>query len=196
MKKIAQLLMVSLTVVGLSACGTSNTTSQKKPAQQTTSQEKTSKQNNIKPTPINWRKPSEDKPYPKITAQNGRYLYVSIANQRVYILSPKKKVLYTMNASTGKNNSTPRGTYHIQEEHGDFFYNQESKEGAKYWTSFKDHGIYLFHTVPTDAQGNYIPSEARELGRSANSHGCVRLAIPDAKWINQNVPVGTKVVIN
>ncbi|WP_268912137.1 L,D-transpeptidase [Lentilactobacillus sp. SPB1-3] len=191
MKKIVQLLMVSLTVVGLSACGNNNANSQKKPAQQTTTKKTTSK-----PTPINWRKPSESKPYPKITAQNGRYLYVSIANQRVYVLSPQKKVLYTMNASTGKDNSTPRGTFHIQQERGHFFYNQESKEGAKYWTSFKDHGIYLFHTVPTDAHGTYIPSEAKQLGKSANSHGCVRLAIPDAKWINGHVPFGTKVVIN
>ncbi|MCT6848759.1 MAG: L,D-transpeptidase, partial [Apilactobacillus kunkeei] len=30
----------------------------------------------------------------------------------------------------------------------------------------------------------------------ANSHGCVRLSIPDAKWINSSVPTGTKVVIH
>lgn len=190
MKKIVQLLVVLLAVVGLSACG-NNSASDKKPTNQTT--EKKAK---AQPVAINWRKPSEDKPYPKITAESGRYLHVSIAKQRVFILSPQKKVLYTMNASTGKDNSTPRGVYEIQPEHGDFFFNQESGEGAKYWTSFKDHGIYLFHTVPTDDKGNYIPSEAEKLGKEANSHGCVRLSIPDAKWINHHVPVGTKVVIS
>lgn len=145
---------------------------------------------------INWRKPSQNKPYPKITANNGRFLQVSIKKQRVYVMSHNRHVLYTMYASTGIHNSTPKGTYHIQQERGNFFYNGESREGARYWTSWKDHGVYLFHTVPTNAQGRYIKSEARHLGKKANSHGCVRLSIPDAKWINRHVPMGTKVVVN
>ena len=100
-----------------------------------------------------------------------------------------KNVLYTMYASTGsKDSPTPTGTFHIQKERGDFFYNAASKEGAKYWVSFKDHGIYLFHTVPTDKNGKFIPKEAQQLGKEAQSHGCVRLSVPDAKWIYKNVP--------
>ncbi|MBW1604928.1 L,D-transpeptidase [Lactobacillus sp. Sy-1] len=144
---------------------------------------------------INWHRPSESKPYPNMKLSNHNWLKVSIKQQRVFVMSPKNQVLYTMNASTGANNSTPRGTYHIQAERGTFFYNKSSKEGARYWTSWKDHGIYLFHTVPTNAKGKYIKSEAEQLGKTANSHGCIRLSIPDAKWINQNVPTGTKVVI-
>lgn len=145
--------------------------------------------------PINWKQASQDKPYPTISQNNGRYIQVSLEKQRVYIMSLKHRVLYTMYASTGKNHSTPRGTYHIQQERGNFFYNQQSKEGAHYWTSWKDHGIYLFHTVPTNAKGHYIVSEADRLGKTANSHGCIRLAVPDAKWINHTVPAGTKVVV-
>ena len=90
--------------------------------------------------------------------------------------------------------TTPLGTYYIQNEHGQSFYNSSLKEGANYWTSFKNHGEYLFHTVPTDAQGNYKPAEAAKLGKDTGSHGCIRLSIPDAKFI-QTVPVNTPVKI-
>lgn len=58
-----------------------------------------------------------------------------------------------------------------------------------YWTQF--HGNYLFHSVL------YNPGSQRSLqdGRLGMnlSHGCVRLAIGNAKWINRNIPSGTKV---
>ena len=58
-----------------------------------------------------------------------------------------------------------------------------------YWTQF--YGNYLFHSVL------YYPGSQRSiqdgrLGINA-SHGCVRLAIGNAKWINRNIPSGTKV---
>lgn len=187
MKKPFLLICLCLLTVGIVGC-TNQTTNSKS---STVAKPATAKP--IKK--INWRKPSQNKPYPKITANNGRYLYVSTKKQRTYVMSPQNKVLYTMYASTGRNNSTPRGTFEIQGERGYKFYNQSSKEGAHYWTSFKDHGIYLFHTVPVDAKGHYEKDEAAQLGKTSNSHGCVRLSIPDAKWINKTVPTGTKVVI-
>ncbi|MHA3067171.1 L,D-transpeptidase [Lacticaseibacillus saniviri] len=141
---------------------------------------------------INWMKPSENKPYPKLQA--GDYFSVSIANQRVYVRNKKNQTLYTMYASTGANNGTPRGTFHIQAERGYSFYNYASGEGAHYWTSFLNHGEYLFHSVPVDIHGQYIPSEAKKLGTPV-SHGCVRLPVPDAQWIMNNARTGMVVVI-
>ncbi|UQS87188.1 L,D-transpeptidase [Nicoliella spurrieriana] len=193
------LLIPLLLILTLGGCGANQSAHRQSTSQSSTnsaSSKSTTAKNQTKKQPtINWRQPSEDKPYPKMQLSDHNWLKVSIKQQRVYVMSPQNKVLYTMNASTGAHNSTPRGTYHIQSERGHFFYNQSSKEGARYWTSWKDHGIYLFHTVPTNAQGQYIKSEARQLGKTANSHGCIRLSIPDAKWINQKVPTGTKVVI-
>lgn len=145
---------------------------------------------------INWKKPSQNKPYPDVNAHPDMWIKVSEAKQRVYLID-HGKTLYTMYCSTGSggDRATPTGTYQIQSERGDHFFNQASGEGANYWVSWKDHGIYLFHSVPVDAQGNYIPSEAKELGKKANSHGCIRLSVPDAKWMYQNIKVGTKVVI-
>ncbi|MQS52048.1 L,D-transpeptidase [Companilactobacillus mishanensis] len=140
-----------------------------------------------------WKFPSEKKDYPNLDQHKDAFLRVSLDDQKVYIMDGNQ-VLYTMNAATGeKKSATPKGTFEIQNR-GDHFYNASSDEGANYWTSFKDWGVYLFHTVPTDKAGNYVESEAEKLG-TPSSHGCVRLTIPDAKWINSKVPSGMKVVV-
>jgi lipoprotein-anchoring transpeptidase ErfK/SrfK len=142
---------------------------------------------------FDWKKPSETKAYPDLKENPDSFIRVSIDKQQVYI-QKGEKVLYTMNAATGQSDSpTPKGTFEIQNR-GDKFYNASSKEGANYWTSFKDWGVYLFHTVPTDENGTYLTDEAEKLG-TPSSHGCVRLSIPDAKWINENVPSGMKVIV-
>lgn len=143
-----------------------------------------------------WRNPSQSKPYPYISNMNGVQLVVSIPKQRVYVEDNAGKVYYTMYCSTGmldKNDTTPKGKFTIQDR-GDSFYNQNLGEGANYWTSFTHNNTYLFHTVPTKQDGTYNIPEAEKLGRPA-SHGCIRLSVPDARWINQNIPNGTQVTI-
>ena len=64
---------------------------------------------------------------------------------------------------------------------------------AKY--AYRIVGGILFHSVlyNSSKQGP-TNSSVRALGRKA-SHGCVRLAVDDAKWIYDNCPEGTTVVI-
>ena len=150
------------------------------------------KNKNTMREPINWRQPSETVPYPSVKKHPNLAFYVDISKQRVY-LRDGKKTLYTMYASTGKNNSTPRGDFAIQAERGYSFYNPEDQGGANYYTSWYQHGVYLFHTVPTDKNGQYILSAAKLLGTAADSHGCIRLSVPDARWINENAKVGMAV---
>lgn len=145
---------------------------------------------------IDWHAPSEEKPYPDVKQFAHFWIDVSLKKHRVYLMDDEKR-LYTMRASTGTSDSpTPKGTFHIQAEHGESFFNGNSGEGAKYWRSFLDHGVYLFHSVPTDQAGNFLPDEAQKLGETSNSHGCIRLSVADAKWFYQAVPVNTKVVIH
>ncbi|MFC6289592.1 L,D-transpeptidase [Levilactobacillus angrenensis] len=198
MRRLRQLLVVIALVivaaVGVNRLIQGHTTPQtSQPTSQTTK-----KANLAKADTINWRKSSEDKPYPNLKQHPNAWLDVNTNRQRVYIRDGNNKVLYTMYCSTGtgKENKTPHGTYAIQGERGKFFYNQSSGEGAKYWVSWKDHGIYLFHSVPTDQNGNYIKSEAEELGKTAASHGCIRLSVADAKWVYNHVPYGMKVVVH
>lgn len=144
--------------------------------------------------PIDWQAPSEAKPYPDVAKHPHLTFDVDLAKQRVY-LKDQGELLYTMYASSGMADSTPHGHYQIQAERGTHFFNGYEMMGANYYTSWLDHGVYLFHSVPTDARGNYIPQEAAKLGKAPSSHGCVRLSIPDAKWIFEHAQVGMAVNI-
>ena len=61
---------------------------------------------------------------------------------------------------------------------------------AYWWTQF--HGDYLFHSV-LYYQGTYTIKDGTLGGHV--SHGCVRMRIEDAKWIHDNIPSGTYVVV-
>ena len=144
--------------------------------------------------PIDWLKPSQQVDYPDPVAHPGLSLEVSLQDQRVYVRDGSQ-LLYTMYASTGMDDSTPKGSFRIQSERGDHFYNPREGMGARYYTSFLNHGVFLFHSVPTDPSGSYIKEEADLLGIRPSSHGCIRLTVPDALWIMKSVPTGTPVLI-
>jgi lipoprotein-anchoring transpeptidase ErfK/SrfK len=145
---------------------------------------------------VDWLKPSGG-PYPKLSRDERPWIKVSLEGQKVDIMSGSRS-LYTMIASTGldlpADDRTPQGVFFIQRERGLSFYSAKLGEGARYWISWLHHGEYLFHSVPTDSRGRIIADEARKLGRKA-SHGCIRLTLPDARWMYENIPFGTKVVI-
>ncbi|WP_220702626.1 L,D-transpeptidase [Bifidobacterium sp. wkB344] len=145
-------------------------------------------------SPVDWLKPSQQVGYPDPAAHPGLSLEVSLQDQRVYVRDGSE-LLYTMYASTGMDDSTPRGSFRIQSERGDHFYNPGEGMGARYYTSFLNHGVFLFHSVPTDSRGGYIKEEADMLGIRPGSHGCIRLTVPDARWIMQSVPTGTPVLV-
>lgn len=155
-------------------------------------------------TPIDWQKSSETIPYPDLSKVKNLWVKVDLKKNRTYLYDGSN-VIYTMystggiyqkDPSTGKMKSaTPTGTFYVQQERGDCFFNQNLKEGANYYVSWKNHGEYLFHSVPTGADGNYNKEEAAKLGKTQGSHGCVRLSVPDAQWMEQNLPAGTKVKV-
>ena len=60
-----------------------------------------------------------------------------------------------------------------------------------YYTQF--YGNYLFHSVLYN-HGSMSKIQDGTLGRPV-SHGCIRLDINNAKWLYDNIPNGTKVVI-
>jgi lipoprotein-anchoring transpeptidase ErfK/SrfK len=145
---------------------------------------------------VDWLKPTGG-PYPALRQGERLWINVSLSRQKVDIMKGERSI-YTMVASSGlddpPDDRTPEGTFYVQRERGLSFYSPKAKEGGRYWVSWLHHGEYLFHSVPIDKKGNIIAEEARKLGSKA-SHGCVRLSLPDAKWIYENIGFGTKVVI-
>ncbi|MDF2538231.1 MAG: hypothetical protein K0S76_1252 [Herbinix sp.] len=58
-------------------------------------------------------------------------------------------------------------------------------------------GGILFHSVYYYQNGNPATLATKEYNKlgSAASHGCIRLTVEDAKWIYDNCPVGTTVIV-
>lgn len=116
---------------------------------------------------------------------------VSIREQKVRIYD-KDRLVKEWIVSTGKNNSTPLGSFTTKNK-GDWFFSEKYQQGGKWWTAFQ--GNYLFHSIPMDRDQNIIAEEAEMLGIPA-SHGCIRLEVEHAKWLHNNIPKGTPVFID
>lgn len=167
---------------------------------------------------IDWNKPSESLPYPDLSLtkyQNTKkhkhrlWIEVSPKKQRVYIRSGKYTI-YTMYASIAKNyenhqsdyQKTPEGHEKIEKRRGTEYFDETKGYGAKYWTSFKGDGVYRFESVPFNKDGKVITKQAKMLGQkvtrkhNVKAYGSIRLTVSDAKWIMENVPAKTKVVIH
>ncbi|XVG95200.1 L,D-transpeptidase [Eubacteriales bacterium KG127] len=141
-----------------------------------------------------WKYPTGS--YPDLSSVKALNILVDTNRQIVSILDENMELTRFV-VSTGikdGESETPKGSFFIEPERGESFFAAEFGEGANYWVSFKGHGIYLFHSVPTDVYGNYIENEAAKLG-TPSSHGCVRMSVPDAKWFYENIPTATPIKI-
>lgn len=97
-----------------------------------------------------------------------------------------------MVCSVGKSGNTPCGTFATTDR-----YTWRLLEGnvyGQYATRITGH--ILFHSVPyyTKNKSDLESEEYNKLG-SAASLGCIRLSVKDAKWIYDNCPKNTAVVI-
>lgn len=126
-------------------------------------------------------------------SQKGYYISVSLADQVVHVYLDGEEIKAMICSAGTAEKPTPTGRFHIQNR-GEFFFSEKYQQGGKWWVSFKDWGIYLFHSVPTDKDGNILEDEAAKLGQPA-SHGCIRLAVENARWIYDNIPEGAPVDI-
>ena len=127
-------------------------------------------------------------------------LRVSIKDQRVYAYGLDENNEYTelvrtMKCSTGKNETpTPKGTFQATTGPGArWHYFKKFECWAQY--AYYIEGDIMFHSVLyNDPDGPVTQSSVNNLGRKA-SHGCVRLSVEDAKWIWNNCPMKTKIIV-
>lgn len=103
------------------------------------------------------------------------------------------KPIRAMVCSTGKKgHATPKGTYRMGTKIGWCYL--VGNVWGRYSMVIK--GNYLFHSVPYSkkAINKMKYKEYNKLGTNC-SHGCVRLALMDAKWIWNKCPKGTKITV-
>jgi len=128
----------------------------------------------------------------KVTSTTNYYINVDLPKQRVNIFTKSEGVWIldrSLICSTGKASTpTVKGEFTIKDK-GPMF-RAGSNTICNYYTRF--YGNYLFHTVLLDNKGNI---QDGRLGTPL-SHGCIRLAIDDAKYIYTTIPYGTKVSIH
>lgn len=129
-----------------------------------------------------------------IVSKTPYLIYLSLSKQTTYVYknindswSLEKEFL----CSTGiEGQETPKGVFYITNR-GNWFYSDEFQQGGKYWIQFM--GDYLFHSVPFDESQTTVLDDT--LG-TPSSHGCIRLKVDDVKWLYDNLPNDTKIIIN
>ena len=127
-------------------------------------------------------------------SQTSFLIITDINRQKTHVFiknGPSWGLVRSFNCSTGINTSpTTRGTFTLTDR-GNWFYSDRLASGAKHWLRFN--GQYLFHSIPMDKHKNIIPGE--DIVGEKRSSGCIRLMPNEAKWLFENIPSGTTVVI-
>lgn len=126
-------------------------------------------------------------------SSNTDYLiWVDLKNFKTNIFKGKKNnwtLIKSYLCTIGKPSTpTPTGTFYIGVK-GDYF-GQKKGYLCKYYTQFINN--YLFHTIIYNLDGTVRDGR---LGMKL-SDGCIRLATVNAKWIWDNIPKNTKVIIS
>ncbi len=132
------------------------------------------------------------------------FIEVDITNQVVTIYTTSSsgkydKVVRYMLCSTAQDASKfPEGYWKLK---------SDRSTSSNIWRTMKSHGTalyaqyvtqitgdYLFHSVPCTAKSHDALDVSRynKLG-TADSGGCIRLTVENAKWINENCAAGTTV---
>lgn len=125
---------------------------------------------------------------------------VSVDNQQVYVYALDDDDQYTiltrtMTCSTGlKSTPTPTGEFTYTGPGARWHYFKKWDCWAQY--AYYIDGDIMFHSVlyTSNDEDTLVQSSVRNLGKRA-SHGCVRLSVEDAKWLWNNCPSGTHVIV-
>ncbi|WP_283696311.1 L,D-transpeptidase [Clostridium perfringens] len=128
-----------------------------------------------------------------ITSNTNYLVFVNISEQKTYVYEGSKNdwtLAKTFTCSTGiEGKETPVGVFTVQNR-APWFFSPKYGQGGKYYVQFM--GNYLFHSIPFDSDKTTISDPT--LGVPA-SHGCIRLAVEDSKWLYDNVQNGSKIII-
>mgnify|MGYP001567698816 CR=1 FL=1 len=118
------------------------------------------------------------------------FIWIDLPHQKVNIFKGSNKkwhLIRSMACSSGKSRTpTVKGNFTVGSK-GSYFISDGGAR-CKYYTQIR--GNYLFHSVLYDRRGNYVIDNT--LGVPV-SHGCVRLALKDAKFIYDNIPARTAI---
>lgn len=125
------------------------------------------------------------------TAEAAMRVEVDLSTQLVRVYDGNRLIRVMVCSTGAPGTPTPVGDFRIQGK-GPMFVTDYGVS-ARYYSAF--YGNYLFHSILFDRTGRKLISRSVQmLGRPA-SHGCIRLNLYDARWLQEKVPRGTPVKI-
>lgn len=119
------------------------------------------------------------------------YIYTNLSQHIVCVFTGSNgnwKLLNSFSCSSGKS-STPTIRGHFTLGTRGTYFVTDNGLICKYFTQIS--GDYLFHSILYDSKGNVADNR---LGVNI-SHGCIRLATANAKYLYDNIPSGTAIWI-
>ena len=128
------------------------------------------------------------------------FVLVVLSEQRVYVYNTRKRLIATMPVSTGADDTTPVGTFKVFSKSAQAYYSPNPGERMKYMTRFtkgREGDNIGFHGIPYRVTPKGDIPMFTPVGVTPVSHGCVRMRVSDAKWLFNNIKLGSVVrVVN
>jgi lipoprotein-anchoring transpeptidase ErfK/SrfK len=139
---------------------------------------------------------------PVSPAQRGRteigFARIILDEQRAYVFNTRRRLIATLPVSTGTDDQTPVGTFKVYSKSAQTFFSPDPKERMRWMTRFtkgREGAAIGFHGIPYRVTKNGEVPIFTPLGQYPVSHGCIRVRVSDAKWIFDNMKLGTTVSV-
>jgi len=123
---------------------------------------------------------------------------VVLDEQRAYFYNSQRRLIATLPVSTGVDDQTPLGVFKVFSKSAQTFYTPNPRERMRYMTRFtvgREGGNIGFHGIPYRVTKSGEVPFYTPLGLAPSSHGCIRMRVIDAKWVFQNMALGSTVSV-
>jgi lipoprotein-anchoring transpeptidase ErfK/SrfK len=123
---------------------------------------------------------------------------VVLNEHRVYVYNNRRRLIATLPVSTGVDDQTPVGTFKVFSQSAQAYYTPNPNERMRWMTRFtkgREGGNIGFHGIPYKVTKTGEIPFPTPLGKAPSSHGCIRMRVADAKWLFENMKIGTVVSV-
>lgn len=142
-------------------------------------------------------------PLPPVSPpQRGRveigFARIILDEQRAYIFNTQRRLIATLPVSTGTDDQTPVGTFKVYSKSAQTYFSPDPTERMRWMTRFtkgREGAAIGFHGIPFRVTKTGEIPIFTPLGQYPVSHGCIRVRVSDAKWIYDNMKLGTTVSV-
>ena len=123
---------------------------------------------------------------------------IVLSEQRAYFYTASRRLIATLPVSTGADDQTPVGTFKVFSKSAQAYYSPSPNERMKFMTRFtkgREGDNIGFHGIPYKVTKNGDIPFYTPLGIAPVSHGCIRMRVADAKWVFENMKLGSVVAV-